>query len=125
MILRRLPNDCPSTQVYHNGSYIVEVYAWTVLGILAFVARYTVRLRIVPWRKLQGDDWMGIVVLLSFIELSCSKLTVYHLGSNSDYTEEGMGKLVSCQLWYVEFGSKIQVSNYQPTLRVLTELRCS
>lgn len=110
MIISRRSNDCPSTQIYHDRSYVLEVYAWTVIGFLAFVARYTVRLRILSWRKLQGDDWMGIAVLLCFIGLSSVKLTVYQLGTNSDYTEKAIKELSGCQVERVELGSKLQVS---------------
>lgn len=59
MILIRNSNNCPSTRVYHDESYVAEVYALTALGVIVFMARYTVRLRVLPWRKLQGDDWTG------------------------------------------------------------------
>jgi hypothetical protein len=110
MIFPRDRNDCPSTQVYHDETYVQEVWAWTALGILAFVARFTIRLRIVPWRNLQGDDWMGIAVLLFFLGLTAVKLTVYHYGTNSDYTEEAIRKLSPCQVDWIEFASKLQVS---------------
>lgn len=122
MIIPRHSDNCPSTQVYSNGSYVVEVYAWTVLGVLVFLARYTVRLRILSWRKLQGDDWMGIAVLLFFIGLTAVKLTVYHLGANSDYTEEALRKMHHCQVEWIEFGSKLQVGRLDHhTLYLLTD----
>lgn len=110
MILIRNSNNCPSTRVYHDESYVAEVYALTALGVIVFMARYTVRLRVLPWRKLQGDDWTGIAVLVFFIGLTSVKLTVYHHGANSDFTEDAIRRLSECQLEWVTLGSTLQVS---------------
>lgn len=89
----------------------MEVFAWTIVGVVAFVARYSVRLRILPWRKLQGDDWVGFAVLLFFIGLTGVKLTVYFFGANSDYTEEVIRRLSKCQIERIKFASKLQVGS--------------
>ncbi|SMR52572.1 unnamed protein product [Zymoseptoria tritici ST99CH_3D1] len=109
-----LPRDdavvCPSTQVYHDKAYVAEVITWTVVGILAFVARYIVRLRVLSWRHLHGDDWFGIAVLVFFAALTGCKLGTYHFGANKDFTERELLKLSECQLARVELGSKLQIA---------------
>lgn len=102
---------CPSTQIYHDSSYLAENYAMAAISVVAFAARYCVRLRILPIRNLQGDDWMGIAVLLFFLYLTCCRLVVYHLGSNTDYNVTEIGKLSDCQIERLVFGSKFQVSH--------------
>ncbi|CZT22717.1 uncharacterized protein RCC_08422 [Ramularia collo-cygni] len=101
---------CPSTQIYHDSSYLAENYAMAAISVVAFAARYCVRLRILPIRNLQGDDWMGIAVLLFFLYLTCCRLVVYHLGSNTDYNVTEIGKLSDCQIERLVFGSKFQIS---------------
>lgn len=91
---------------------MVEIWAWTILGVVTFAARYAVRLRILPWRKLQCDDWMGIAVLLFFIGLTGVKLTVYYFGANSDYTEEEIIKLSACQIRRITFSTKLYVRQF-------------
>lgn len=103
---------CPSTQIYHSQAFIGEVWAWTVLGILIFVARFAVRLRILPWRDLQGDDYMAIVTLVFFLGCIFCKLAIYYLGANSDYTEEEMLQLIDCQKSRLIIGSKFQVCKF-------------
>jgi hypothetical protein len=100
---------CPSTQVYHSQAFLGEVWSWTALGVLIFVARFAVRLRIRSWRKLQGDDYFAVLTLLLFICLMFSKLAMYYLGSNVDYTEESMVDLTDCQMKKVVIGSKLGV----------------
>lgn len=52
-----------STQVYHDASYLEEVWALFGVGVLILVVRLLVRLRTVGLRQFQGDEYMAFVVL--------------------------------------------------------------
>lgn len=102
--------SCPSTQVYHNQAFVREVFAWTGLGFLVFVARFAVRLRIIPWRKLQGDDYMATLSLVFFLLCIATKMHAYWQAPISDFTQDQVVRLLDCQVKRLELSSKLYVS---------------
>lgn len=59
----RIASKMRSTQVYHDPSYLQEVWALFGLGVVVIVIRFLVRLRQVGLRQFQGDDYMAFIVL--------------------------------------------------------------
>lgn len=56
-----------STQVYHDASYMIEVWSLFGVGVAVLLARFLVRYRTVGIRQFAGDDYMSLVVLACYI----------------------------------------------------------
>ncbi|EME46114.1 hypothetical protein DOTSEDRAFT_126539, partial [Dothistroma septosporum NZE10] len=99
---------CLSTQVYHrHGAYMHEIWAWFAVGSVVLFARVGVRLRMIGWRGLQGDDYMAVALWLCFICDRVAVTVVYRYGSNLDYTVAQARLLSECQIDKVRIGSQM------------------
>lgn len=56
-----------STQVYHDPTYMREVWILFGIGVAVLSARFLVRIRTVGIRQFAGDDYMSFVVLACYI----------------------------------------------------------
>ncbi|KXS97376.1 hypothetical protein AC578_9605 [Pseudocercospora eumusae] len=101
--------QCPSTQAYHDVSFVEEVWTWFAIGTVAISARSIVRLRTVHWSKLQGDDYLALAVWLCFLCDSVTITLIYYYGSNVDFTSEEISKMSQCQIDRIRLGSKMQL----------------
>lgn len=99
---------CRCTQIYHDDSFVWELGAWAVVGSVAVALRLVVRFRVRGF-KLQGDDYMAIVVLLCFCCNTGASLTTYYCGS-TDYTGHDLKDFGLCEVDRITTTRKLQVS---------------
>ncbi|KAF2163906.1 hypothetical protein M409DRAFT_25683 [Zasmidium cellare ATCC 36951] len=100
-----------STQVYHDASYLEEVWALFGVGVVILIVRFLVRLRTVGLRQFQGDDYMSFVVLGCYTADAVTVTLVYLEGSNVDYIgqEERLATFNKAQISDVVHGSKMEL----------------
>lgn len=117
-----------STQVYHDPSFLREVWGLFAVGVFIIVTRLLVRCRTVGLRRFAGDDFMSVVVLgcytadaitvcllVSVIVFEdgtdiAAEVTITYLeGSNVDFTAEQIAKLTDEQVKQVIHGSRMQL----------------
>jgi hypothetical protein len=113
---------CPSTQKYHEPSFLWEVWTWHTLATLVFCARWSVRLRTVGWRGLRGDDYFSVLAI-TCCSCNLAAMTVgYKFGSVLDFSDEEFAEKTACQLDRIRIGTKFQVCG-RPTQRQDFHLR--
>ncbi|KAK4499409.1 hypothetical protein PRZ48_009923 [Zasmidium cellare] len=100
-----------STQVYHDASYLEEVWALFGVGVVILIIRFLVRLRTVGFRQFQGDDYMSFVVLGCYTADAVTVTLVYLEGSNVDYIgqEARLATFNKAQINDVIYGSKMEL----------------
>ncbi|CAK4035019.1 Hypothetical predicted protein [Lecanosticta acicola] len=97
-----------STQVYHDPSYMMEV--WGIFGGCFFILaiRHFVRLRTAGLKAYHGDDYISILVI-AFLTSGCVCITVvYHKGSNVDYIGKSLDQFSNAQIQDIVYASKLQ-----------------
>ena len=98
-----------NTQVYHDDSYLKEIWALFGLATAVIVLRYIVRLRTVGWRRFQGDDYIAIVVYGCYATCSITITIIYWNGAAVDYLGQDLLRLTQEQINAIEYGSKMEV----------------
>ncbi|KAF7193424.1 hypothetical protein HII31_05204 [Pseudocercospora fuligena] len=98
--------------VYHEPSFLREVWALFGVGVGVILARFAVRLRTVGWRNFAGDDYMSIAVTITYLE-----------GSNVDYTAAQISRLTNDQVGRVVYGSKMQLFAWYTYVTLIWSLK--
>ncbi|EME38349.1 hypothetical protein DOTSEDRAFT_106055, partial [Dothistroma septosporum NZE10] len=98
-----------STQVYHDNSYLKEVWGLFGVGVAVLVVRFLVRLRATGWRRFQGDDYMSIVVFVCYAADAITVTIIYQKGANVDYRGTDLLRLTHEQVDSIVYGSKMQL----------------
>lgn len=83
-----------------------------MFGTIVILLRYVARLRIVGWRRLQGDDFMMALVLAAYITYVISITYSYRYGTNLDWSEQKMSNMVPAHLKRIEIGSRLQLFSW-------------
>ncbi|UZP42814.1 hypothetical protein NXS19_010630 [Fusarium pseudograminearum] len=97
-------------QIEDKPAFLYESWGLYALGLIILLARFTVRLRTVGWRGLQGDDAFSFLVLLFYTTDAVTVHLIYYLGTN---IEAGVAsrdhKLTDSEIREYELGSKFQL----------------
>ncbi|USW54148.1 hypothetical protein Slin15195_G074670 [Septoria linicola] len=98
-----------STQVYHDPTYMKEVWGLFGVGVAVLLARFAVRLRTVGFRQFAGDDYISILVLACYAADAITVTITYFEGTNVDFSEDEVSRLTAAQIKSVEYGSRMQL----------------
>ncbi|KXT15431.1 hypothetical protein AC579_10585 [Pseudocercospora musae] len=112
-----------STQVYHEPSFLREVWVLFGIGLGIILARFAVRLRTVGWRNFAGDDYMSIAVLACYTADAITVTITYLEGSNVDYTAAQIKRLTSDQVGQVVYGSKMELFAWYTYVTLIWSLK--
>ncbi|KXT07693.1 hypothetical protein AC578_10247 [Pseudocercospora eumusae] len=112
-----------STQVYHDPSFLREVWVLFGIGVGIVLARFAVRLRTVGWRNFAGDDYLSIAVLACYTADAIAVTITYLEGSNVDYTAAQIGRLTDDQVGRVVYGSKMELFAWYTYVTLIWSLK--
>lgn len=117
-----------NTQVYHDPSYLQEVWILFGVGVAVIAVRLLVRMRQVGLRQFQGDDYMTILVLGCYAADAITVTIIYLEGSNVDYIgkEQQLETFDKAQINRIVYGSKMEMIawyTYTALMSVLHQCR--
>lgn len=98
---------CRCTQIYYDDSFVWELGSYTVVSIIVVALRLAVRFRVRGLRP-RGDDYMAVVVLLSFFSQIGTSLVTFYCGS-PDYTGRDLKDFRPCEINRITTTKKLQV----------------
>lgn len=81
----------------------------SVAGSTVLLARLAVRVRTVGFRKLCGDDYITLLVLLCYIGDAVTVDLTYELGTNVDFTQERLLSMSEHERQNVITGSRLEL----------------
>ncbi|CAF3484494.1 hypothetical protein SNK03_012803 [Fusarium graminearum] len=98
-------------QIEDKPAFLYESWGLFALGLIILLARFTVRLRTVGWRGLQGDDAFSFLVLLFYTTDAVTVHLIYYLGTNIEagVASRDHKELTDSEIREYELGSKFQL----------------
>ncbi|QPC80005.1 hypothetical protein HYE68_010757 [Fusarium pseudograminearum] len=98
-------------QIEDKPAFLYESWGLYALGLIILIARFTVRLRTVGWRGLQGDDAFSFLVLLFYTTDAVTVHLIYYLGTNIEagVASQDHKELTDSEIRQYELGSKFQL----------------
>ncbi|KAF5233704.1 hypothetical protein FAUST_7955 [Fusarium austroamericanum] len=98
-------------QIEDKPAFLYESWGLYALGLIILLARFTVRLRTVGWRGLQGDDAFSFLVLLFYTTDAVTVHLIYYLGTNIEagVASRDHKELTDSEIRQYELGSKFQL----------------
>ncbi|EKJ68847.1 hypothetical protein FPSE_10967 [Fusarium pseudograminearum CS3096] len=98
-------------QIEDKPAFLYESWGLYALGLIILLARFTVRLRTVGWRGLQGDDAFSFLVLLFYTTDAVTVHLIYYLGTNIEagVASRDHKELTDSEIREYELGSKFQL----------------
>ncbi|CAF3588305.1 unnamed protein product [Fusarium graminearum] len=98
-------------QIEDKPAFLYESWGLFALGLIILLARFTVRLRTVGWRGLQGDDTFSFLVLLFYTTDAVTVHLIYYLGTNIEagVASRDHKELTDSEIREYELGSKFQL----------------
>ncbi|KAK0640500.1 hypothetical protein DIS24_g9298 [Lasiodiplodia hormozganensis] len=93
-----------------DASFLREIWAWFIIGLITIMLRYVVRIRTVGLRGLVGDDYITILTLGFYTMDAVLVDIVYHTGANAGLTQAIVDELTEEQIKQLEYGSACQTA---------------
>ncbi|KKY30994.1 putative mg2+ transporter zinc transport protein [Diaporthe ampelina] len=87
-------------------------HVWYAIGVVVIFARWTVRIRTVGVRGLDGDDLFSIPFLALWTINAFIVYATYYSGGNIDVTAEQAEQLSDRDVWVLEYGSKWEFASF-------------
>ncbi|KAI3397079.1 hypothetical protein diail_11221 [Diaporthe ilicicola] len=106
------PRPSAAVHLQIDDTYLPEVWVWFAAGVVVIFARWTVRIRTVGFRGLDGDDLFSIPFLALWTINAFIVYATYYSGGNIDVTAEQAEQLSDRDVWVLEYGSKWEFASF-------------
>ncbi|KAL1641468.1 hypothetical protein SLS58_005973, partial [Diplodia intermedia] len=93
-----------------DPSFLREIWAWFVIGLVTITLRWIVRIRTVGFRGLAGDDYITLLTLGFYTMDAVLVHVVYHTGANAGLTQEIVDQLSEQEIDQFVLGSACQTA---------------
>ncbi|KAJ0122143.1 hypothetical protein J7T55_002655 [Diaporthe amygdali] len=106
------PRPSAAVHLQVDDTYLPEVWLWFAIGVAVIFARWTVRIRTVGFRGLDGDDLFSIPFLGLWTINAFIVYATYYSGGNIDVTAEQAEQLSDRDVWVLEYGSRWEFASF-------------
>jgi hypothetical protein len=92
-----------------DSRFLIEVWTLYAIGSSLLFTRFGVRLRLVGFKGLKGDDFFAAAVLVFYTLDALLVHITYNDGTNLDFSQAEISRMTQSEIDRVTFGSKMQL----------------